>query len=158
MKRWIAVFLIALSSGVAAAPTLPEWNSSGVRMDFSDNPDWAYALAEIKYLHDGSKSVVFVLTPSAAQQECRLGYSSYYRVVTFFVNGEAIRGGVRCSSFDGVKETNYVFWPLTRQGADFIVAALKASMSITVNHPLLTFELSALGFTDVWNRLGGDDF
>ncbi|SDW95913.1 hypothetical protein [Marinobacter mobilis] len=158
MKRWIAVLLIALSSGTASASPLPEWNNGGVRMDLSDDPDWAYALAEIKYLHDGSKAVVFVLMPSAAQQECRLGYSSYYRRVTFSVNGEAIRGGVRCSSSNGSKETHYVFWALSRQGVAFIVSALKASMSITVNHPLLTFELSAMGFTNAWDRLGGDDF
>lgn len=138
-----------------------DWSRYGALSEFSEvfAPEWKTAFAEITYdTRFGRKMVSFKLDPADPHEMCRLSLSDgIAEDMIFTVNGQAVKGGVRCDSYTDTGSRYYIFWPYSQRGADFITRTFKnATSDVLISTPLVDFYMSAIGFTREWNGLGSD--
>ena len=155
-KTIVALMACTLLSNNAIARNWGQDNNS--RGATVENHKEVFFGADIEHLTNGTKTVVFYISPKEKSKQCdRFGAEGIglKTQVIFYLNSQAINGSLWCYKIED--STYYTFFASSSSGQLFVEKLFK------VEEKPIAFKLSNIklsiptsGFTQVWNSISDD--
>jgi TPR repeat protein len=98
----------------------------------------------------GEIFLVWYLLPKNQLETCKYGYDENAKETALIVNGEVIGALAGCNQDEG--QTFYSLLVASGVHLNRVVKTFKKSSRVKIKHELADFNVSAMGFTEVWNK------
>lgn len=144
------LFLLTVSM-FSAADTMEDWDNDEGAITFIENDlsknQWLLVQTQIIPIDDAMLFAFFLL-PRNEFEACKYGFNSDLKSTALVINGEALGADASChQKKDGTLYIIYISDPIYLER---VVETFKESSNVKVEHDIATFNVSALGFTKLW--------
>lgn len=146
------IILLLIFSMFSDADTIKDWNIDQgaitlIQNDSSEN-QWAIAQTTIIPIDD-KMLFTFYLYPKDEYETCKFDLGPEGKGTAILINGEVISADASCyQQKDG---TYYAIFISSPTYLDKVVQVFKESATVKIEHDIIAFNSSAMGFNKVWN-------
>jgi hypothetical protein len=149
--RYILIFFVFTFGTFSFAETTKDWgfDFDNSAITIINDSQWLMARTEIKSIND-TGVIIWDLYPKNEFEACNFGFDPNIKDTALVINGEVVGASIFC---DDQREdgTFYRIYITSRVYLDSVVRAFKQSAVVKVEHDLAVFNVSAIGFTKVWD-------